>query len=68
MPGKYRFYCPVNGMEGTMVVKELATSLDDSDKRGPVRPERRASSAVSGSKPRPSKRQLLETYRGAEAK
>jgi len=24
-PGKYRFYCPVNGMEGTMVVKELAS-------------------------------------------
>jgi plastocyanin len=22
-PGKYRFYCPVNGMEGTLVVKEL---------------------------------------------
>ena len=27
-PGKYRFYCPVNGMEGTMVVKELTSSLD----------------------------------------
>ncbi len=24
-PGKYRFYCPVNGMEGTLVVKELAS-------------------------------------------
>lgn len=24
-PGKYRFYCPVNGMEGTMVVRELAS-------------------------------------------
>ncbi len=22
-PGKYRFYCPVNGMEGTLMVKEL---------------------------------------------
>lgn len=25
-PGQYRFYCPVNGMEGTMVVKELSAS------------------------------------------
>jgi heme/copper-type cytochrome/quinol oxidase subunit 2 len=25
MPGKYRFYCPVNGMEGTMVVREIAS-------------------------------------------
>lgn len=25
-PGKYRFYCPVNGMEGMMVVKELSSS------------------------------------------
>jgi len=24
-PGKYRFYCPINGMEGTLVVKELST-------------------------------------------
>jgi plastocyanin len=24
LPGQYRFYCPVNGMEGTMVVKELS--------------------------------------------
>lgn len=26
-PGKYRFYCPVNGMEGTMVVKEFSSEL-----------------------------------------
>lgn len=25
-PGKYRFYCPVNGMEGTLVVKEFSSS------------------------------------------
>jgi plastocyanin len=25
-PGRYRFYCPVNGMEGTMIVKELASA------------------------------------------
>src|SRR5262249_52469558 len=25
-PGKYRFYCPVNGMEGTMIVKEIAAA------------------------------------------
>ncbi len=25
-PGTYRFYCPVNGSEGTMVVKELTTA------------------------------------------
>jgi len=24
-PGKFRFYCPVNGMEGTLIVKELTT-------------------------------------------
>ena len=24
MPGKYRYYCPVNGMEGSLVVKELS--------------------------------------------
>jgi hypothetical protein len=24
-PGRYRFYCPVNGMEGTLVVKELSS-------------------------------------------
>jgi plastocyanin len=27
IPGKYRFYCPVNGMEGTMVVKEFASQM-----------------------------------------
>jgi plastocyanin len=27
MPGKYRFYCPVNGMEGTMVVREFVSRL-----------------------------------------
>lgn len=26
-PGQYRFYCPVNGMEGTLVVKELMSSV-----------------------------------------
>lgn len=26
VPGKYRFYCPVNGMEGVMIVKELASA------------------------------------------
>lgn len=26
--GQYRFYCPVNGMEGTMVVRELTSNLD----------------------------------------
>ena len=24
LPGKYRFYCPMNGMEGTLVVKEFS--------------------------------------------
>jgi plastocyanin len=27
VPGKYRFYCPVNGMEGTIVVKELTSQI-----------------------------------------
>jgi plastocyanin len=26
-PGKYRFYCPVNGMDGELVVRELSSSL-----------------------------------------
>ena len=26
VPGQYRFYCPMNGMEGTMIVKELASN------------------------------------------
>lgn len=28
VPGKYRFYCPVNGMEGTLVVRELVTQQE----------------------------------------
>ncbi len=28
-PGKFRFYCPVNGMEGTMIVRELASTAGD---------------------------------------
>ena len=27
-PGKFRFYCPVNGMEGTLIVKELVSNLE----------------------------------------
>jgi plastocyanin len=29
-PGKFRFYCPVNGMEGFLVVKELASVQEGS--------------------------------------
>jgi len=25
-PGQYRFYCPINGMEGSLIVKEFAAS------------------------------------------
>jgi hypothetical protein len=32
LPGKYRFYCPVNGMEGTLLVKELAFLASDPQK------------------------------------
>jgi hypothetical protein len=28
-PGKFRFYCPVNGMEGTMIVRELASKVSE---------------------------------------
>ncbi|MGK5083143.1 cupredoxin domain-containing protein [Bdellovibrionota bacterium FG-1] len=28
VPGKYRFYCPVNGMEGSLIVKEFAGPQD----------------------------------------
>jgi hypothetical protein len=27
VPGKYRFYCPVNGMEGTLIVKEYSSGI-----------------------------------------
>lgn len=27
-PGKHRFYCPVNGMEGTLIVKDLTVRAD----------------------------------------
>jgi plastocyanin len=27
VPGKYRFHCPVNGMEGTVVVRELTSTI-----------------------------------------
>lgn len=37
IPGKYRFYCPVNGGEGTLVVREFA----------PQQAETRAPAAVS---------------------
>lgn len=26
IPGKFRFYCPINGMEGSLIVKELNTN------------------------------------------
>jgi plastocyanin len=45
VPGKYRFYCPVNGMEGTLVVKEFATvdgEPRDSVSSGAAAPSRRA--------------------------
>jgi hypothetical protein len=29
LPGTFRFYCPVNGMEGQLVVKELSTATDE---------------------------------------
>jgi hypothetical protein len=43
VPGKYRFYCPVNGMEGTMIVKEFASQNpgDDAVASHSAAPERR---------------------------
>jgi hypothetical protein len=29
LPGRFRFYCPVNGMEGMMIVKEPSSMTDD---------------------------------------
>jgi hypothetical protein len=43
IPGKYRFYCPVNGAEGMMIVKEFASSRPD------------VSDSVSGSQAAPLK-------------
>ncbi len=34
MPGKYRFYCPVNGSEGTLVVKEFANRVSENAATG----------------------------------
>jgi plastocyanin len=31
VPGKYRFYCPVNGMEGSLVVKEFNSAVPLAD-------------------------------------
>ena len=31
VPGKYRFYCPVNGMEGLMIVKDFASTQPPQD-------------------------------------
>jgi hypothetical protein len=36
-PGQFRFYCPVNGMEGTLLVKDILTGPED----GPNQNERR---------------------------
>jgi plastocyanin domain-containing protein len=33
-PGQYRFYCPVNGMEGTLLVKELTSALPSEESMG----------------------------------
>jgi hypothetical protein len=30
-PGTYRYYCPVNGSEGVMVVKELSTAISQNE-------------------------------------
>jgi plastocyanin len=56
VPGKYRFYCPVNGMEGMLVVKEFAsTSLggsgiggDDSVSSQSSAPARQPASSSEG--------------------
>lgn len=45
MPGQYRFYCPVNGMEGTLVVRELNMSRQISSTSSPMK--------SSGSSPMP---------------
>jgi plastocyanin domain-containing protein len=37
VPGKYRFYCPVNGMEGTLIVKELTNDLSPGGQGNPAR-------------------------------
>lgn len=33
VPGTYRYYCPVNGMEGTLVVRELSGLRDETAER-----------------------------------
>jgi plastocyanin len=53
-PGKYRFYCPVNGMEGSLVVKEFSNTLgneadayDQGQGQNQMRPRNPASSQRS---------------------
>ena len=33
-PGKFRFYCPVNGMEGKLIVRELSTDSQSDSTHG----------------------------------
>lgn len=77
--GKYRFYCPVNGMEGTLVVRELGSHerVDDSvatSRAAPVREtaSERTSSNVAPSNTAPERarrvsRAEYRTTRDAEA-
>ncbi|HUP57793.1 MAG TPA: cupredoxin domain-containing protein [Bdellovibrionota bacterium] len=45
LPGKYRFYCPVNGMEGTLVVKEYSTGFAEAEQSPPPAAAERAPAA-----------------------
>lgn len=42
VPGNYRFYCPVNGMEGSLVVKELASPVAEEQAAPPVHEQAQA--------------------------
>jgi hypothetical protein len=50
-PGKYRFYCPVNGSEGNLVVKEFATASNDYEPSpAPIAPQPTEHAPLAGSR------------------
>ena len=43
-PGKYRFYCPVNGMEGNLIVKDLVSAVPQGEASASTKVNRSAAS------------------------
>lgn len=73
MPGQYRFYCPVNGMEGTLVVRDLSTrsqelaETDAAPSAGPSESVQTDSGGTYRSRAPSSERVLLPVATGTQA-